>query len=169
MADLAENAQVSVGGIYRSFANKSEIVRAIVQDDTEQTFAQLQKDIEQVRDGTIAGAVAIERMIFEWLSARRDALNHEVVAEGYRNPEVAEVLTLVCGQFREQFRALAKLVQPDLDDIEVEGAAELLLACLFGMGNRKFTQPRLDEAQTAAIVTRLLLQGLRDRSASPKA
>lgn len=160
MADLAEGAQVSVGGIYRSFSSKSEIIRAIVQDDTERTLGQLRTAIEQVRTGSIDGAVAIEAMVFQWLSARSDALNHEIVAEGHRNSEVAETIFAVCSQFREQFRILVKLVQPDLDDIEVEGGAELLLACLFGMGGREFTDPRIDAGQAAAVVTRLFLQGL---------
>ena len=53
--------------------------------------------------------------------------------------------------------SIAALFQPKLDDVQVEGVAELLLACLFGMGNREFTHPRLDEAQTAAVVAHLLL------------
>lgn len=161
MADLAKDAQVSVGGVYRCFASKSEIIRAIVQADTEETLGRLRADIEQVRTGAIAGAVAVEGMIFQWLSARKDALNHEIVAEAYRNPTVAEALSAVCCEFRAQFRTLARLLQPDLDDVEVEGVAELLLACLFGMGNRVLTHPRLDEGRTAAIVARLFLEALK--------
>jgi TetR/AcrR family transcriptional regulator, repressor for uid operon len=158
MADLADYAQVSVGTIYRSFASKSDIIRAIIQADTEETLGRLQQDIDQVRDGSVTGAVAIERMIFEWVSKRTDALSHEIVAEGHRNPELAEMLSSVCGQYRDLFRTLAELLGPKLGEAEIEGVAELLLACLFGMGNREFTHPRLDEAQTATIVTKLILQ-----------
>jgi TetR/AcrR family transcriptional repressor of uid operon len=164
MADLAEYAQVSVGTIYRSFTNKSEIIRAIILADTEETLGQLQADIDQVRDGRIVGPMAIERMILRWVSKRTDALDHEIVAEGHRNPEVSDMISGIGGQYRELFRTLAMLLQPDLDDIEIEGAAELLLACLFGMGNREFTTPRLDEDQTAAIVTKLILRGLNIRT-----
>lgn len=161
IADLANDAQVSVGTIYRSFTNKSEIIRAIILADTEGTLGQLQVDIDQVRDGSIVGPVAIERMILQWVSKRSDALNHEIVAEGHRNPEVADMISATSGQYRELFRTLAILLQPDLEDVEIEGAAELLLACLFGMGNREFTAPRLGENQTAAIVTKLILRGLK--------
>jgi TetR/AcrR family transcriptional repressor of uid operon len=160
MADLAEYAQVSVGTIYRSFTNKSEIIRAIILADTEETLGQLQAGIDQVRDGRIVGPMAIERMILQWVSKRTDALDHEIVAEGHRNPDVAGMICGIGGQYRELFRTLAVLLQPDLDDVEIEGAAELLLACLFGMGNREFTAPRLNEDQTAAIVTKLILRGL---------
>lgn len=165
MADLADYAQVSVGAIYRSFSSKAEIIKAIVEADTCDTLRQLQTDTDQVCDGTISGAVALERMLLDWLSKYRDALSYEIVAESHRNPEIAETIESVCGQFRDQLRTIAKLLRPDLDDMEIEGLAELLLACLFGMGNRRFTRPRLDEAETAAVVTRLFL----DRLGGPKA
>lgn len=158
MADLAGYAQVSVGTIYRSFASKSDIIRAIILADTEATLGQLQRDIDQVRDGKVTGARALEGMIFSWVSQRTDALDHEIVAEGHRNPEVTEIIASACGQYRDLFRTLVELLAPGLGPEEIEGVAELLLACLFGMGNRKFTYPRLDEARTATIVTKLLLQ-----------
>lgn len=92
MADLADFAQVSVGAIYRSFTSKSDIIRAIILTDTEETFGQLQAEIDEVRAGRTTGDAAVERLIMEWLSKRDDALNHEIVAEGHRNPEVAELL-----------------------------------------------------------------------------
>lgn len=165
MADLAEYAQVSVGTIYRSFTSKSDIIRAIILADTEETLGQLQLDIEQVRNGSVTGASALEKMIFSWVYQRTDALNHEIVAEGHRNQEVTEIIASVCGQYRDLFRTLAGLLAPGLGPTEIEGVAELLLACLFGMGNREFTNPRLDEALTATIVTKLLLKMSEDRTA----
>lgn len=165
MADLAEYAQVSVGAIYRSFSSKSEIIRAIIQADTEETLGELQAAIDQVREGSISSAVALERMVLQWVSTCNDALNHEIVAESHRNPEMGDMIAGICGQFRELFRTFVKLLQQDLGEAEVEGGAELLLACLFGMGNREFTQPRLDESQTAAVVTKLILRALKCQDA----
>lgn len=159
MADLANFAQVSVGAIYRSFPSKSEIIREIILAETQETLGQLKTAIEQVRSGEVGGNAAVERMIFQWVSERSDALEHEVVAEAHRNPEIASMITEICGQFRDLFQILARLLHPGLGDTEAEGVAELLLACLFGMGNREFTHPRLTEAQTAATVALLILRG----------
>lgn len=161
IADLADDAQVSVGAIYRSFASKAEIIRAIVQADTQGALGRLQADIDQVRAGKITGGAAIQRMIREWVSKRDDALNHEIVAEAHRNPEVAEVLVTICSEFRDLFRLLARIVRPDMDAIEVEGVAELLLACFFGLGNREFTGPSLDESTTADVVTKLVFAAMK--------
>lgn len=160
MADLAEHAQVSVGTIYRSFANKSEIVRAIAEVDTGDTLERIRDDIDKVRDGRITGAEAIEHLIFECISNRSDAIKHEIVAEGHRNPEVAEVVAGIGAQFRGLLRDLVRIMRPNMEDAEIEGIAELLIACLFGMGNRDFTAPQLGEQETATIVTRLILRSL---------
>jgi TetR/AcrR family transcriptional regulator, repressor for uid operon len=160
MADLAQDAQVSVGAIYRSFASKSEIIRAIIQADTEETLGELRNCIDQVRNGSVSGHATVEQMVLQWVSKRTDPLNHEIVAEAHRNLEVAQMVSSTCGQFRGLLRDLATLLKTGLTEAEIEGIAELLLACLFGMGNREFTAPRLNEAQTAATVTRILLQGV---------
>lgn len=161
MADLAQDAQVSVGAIYRSFASKSDIIRDIIRADTEGTLDELRANISAVRNGTTRGHDAIEGMIFEWASKQEDdALYHEIIAEAHRSPEVAQMVTSTCSEFRELLRELATLLRPGLTEAEIEGVAELLLACLFGMGNREFTAPRLSPEQTAAIVTGLLLKGV---------
>jgi TetR/AcrR family transcriptional repressor of uid operon len=160
MADLAEHAQVSVGSIYRSFDNKSEIVRAIVEADTQDTLELLRENSDKVRNGTITGAAAIEQLIAEWVSTRHDALGHEIVAEAHRNPEIANVISGICGEFRDLFRDLVHILRSDMDETEIEGFTELLIACLFGMGNREFTQPHLCEKDTAAVVTKLLLRSI---------
>lgn len=160
MADLAEAAQVSVGTIYRSFPSKSEIIRAIVAADTQETLGQIQSDIEQVEQGTASRHAAVEGMILRWVSKRGDALSYEIVAECHRNPQLAELIACICSAFRAQFRTLARLLQPKASHMQTEGAAELFLACLFGMGSHEFTDPTLDDAETAAAVTSLILKAL---------
>lgn len=161
MADLAEFAQVSVGAIYRAFPSKSEIIRAIILTETEEALEQLRMMIDRVRAGEVTGDAVVESLLTRWVSERSDALEHEVVAEGHRNVEIAAQITQICGQVRDLLRELARLMQPQLDEAEAEGVAEILLACHFGMGNREFTNPRLDAAQTATVVTRLLLRSLK--------
>lgn len=158
MADLAEAAQVSVGTIYRSFASKSDIIQAIIEADTNATLHTLQEDIAQVAKGAAAG---LEGMILRWLSQREDdALTHEIVAECHRNSQLAELIACVCANYRDQFRMLARLLQPNASEAQVEGASDLFLACLFGMGSREFTAPVLDDRQTAQIITSLILKAL---------
>lgn len=161
VADLAEEAQVSVGTIYRLFSGKSEVIRAIVSADAEEMLEELQSVIDQVRAGEMSAEAAITRLVQGWVSVRIDALDHEMVAEAHRNAEIGDLITSVCSQLRDRFRLLIRLIVPEQNEVETEGAAELLLACQFGMGNSPFTRPSLAPAETAVIVTTLLLRAIR--------
>lgn len=161
MADLAKEANVSVGAIYRSYASKSDIILAIVIADSEEMLRNLQDDAERVRKGEVPIETAIEQIVLRRLSDKDEAMTHEILAEAHRNPQVAASISDFCVKYREIFGELAKLASPALTGDELEGAAELLLACLFGLGHRELTRPNIDEATTAKVTTRLILEALR--------
>lgn len=161
MAELAETADVGVGTIYRSFPSKAEIIRAIIHDDMADVREMLQATIACVEQSQQPIANVMKRMFTDWLAKKSDGLGHEIVAEGHRNPEIAAVISAATGMVRDQFRELARMIQPDLPANEVEGVAELFLVCFFGMGNHKFTPPALDEDETASVMTQLILRAMR--------
>ena len=89
------------------------------------------------------------------------ALIQEILAEGHRNPRVAEIIREVHVQYRAIFREMATVANPDLSDMELAGAEELLLACLFSAGHRELTGPSLNIAETVSILSRLIVRALR--------
>lgn len=160
MTDLAAEAQVSVGAIYRSFASKAEIIRAIIEEDTQGLLLDLLGHIERVRAGDRSIAAAIQEIFLHRLSERDDAMTHEVLAEGHRNPQVADTITSFCDRYLEALRDLVGLAKPGLSGERLEGAAELLMACMFGMGHRELSRPTLSEADSARIAADLVLRAL---------
>lgn len=160
VADLAKEADVSVGAIYRSYASKSDIIRAIIVADTEERLAEFQRETDRVRRGEIGIEAALEDIVRHNLCDKDDALTHEILAEAHRNPEVAASIGDFCANYRAILCELAQLAQPSLSDDELEGAGELILACLFGLAHRQFTRPTLDEAAIAKISTRQILRAL---------
>jgi len=160
MADLAREAKVSVGAIYRSYTSKADIVLAIIVADSEITLGQLQGDAERVRNGDISIETAIQQIVLRSMQDKDEALVHEILAEGHRNPAVASAVAKFCVQYREIFIELAKLARPSLSGEYLEGAGELLLACMFGIGHRRLSQPSIDEVTTARIVSKMILNAL---------
>lgn len=160
MADLAKEANVSVGAIYRSFASKADIILDIILIDSREELAELQADADSVRKGDVPVETAIEHIILRCLSYKEEGLTHEILAEAHRNPLVASSISDFYVSYRDIFSELARLARPSLAGDELEGVVELLLACLFGLGNRSVTRPRMDEATTAKVTTRLILQAL---------
>ncbi|MFT3965637.1 MAG: helix-turn-helix domain-containing protein [Sphingobium sp.] len=160
MADLAREANVSVGAIYRSYASKAEIIQAIILADSREMLDGLEREARLVRSGEDSIETAIERIVLRRLSDKDEALTHEILAEAHRNPAVAGGISEFCTQYRAIFGELARLANPALEGERLEGAAELLLACLFGIGHRALTGPKLDEASTARIATYLIMRAL---------
>ena len=142
MAQIAGAAGMSVGHIYRYFANKEAVVAAIVEQDLEEIIA----DIETL-NGTpdeIAGRILghVERS----RSRRRTALWLEMMAEGARNPKIA----LLIQDFDRRIRArLHEAIshgcidqggEPDMAPEEIESRMSLIGVMMDGLQVRTFLE-----------------------------
>jgi len=92
MTDIAAEASMSVGQIYRYFANKEAIIASIVARDMAEA-AKLMEEM-RVRGGDpVEELVAVMRYKMEHLDDPvRTALSLEILAEAARNPRVAEIV-----------------------------------------------------------------------------
>lgn len=160
MADLAAEANVSVGAIYRSFPSKAEIIRAIIASDTEESLIELKATYDDVAAGRISVADALERTVLGELNNNEQALSHEILAEGHRNPDVADTIGAFCGRYRAIFRDLVRLANPALSEEELDGACELLLACMFGFSHANLSRPCISREDTARMARRMILRSL---------
>lgn len=161
MADLAKEAKVSVGAIYRSFEGKADIVHAIILADTERNLADLNRLCDSLTQGRITVEQGLEQLILAQFSDSIDALSHEILAEAHRNADVSGTIGRFCGQYREALGRIVRFANPGLSQEEMDGAEELLLACTFGFAHRNLARPVQDDETTARIAARLILQALR--------
>ncbi|MBB3980524.1 TetR/AcrR family transcriptional repressor of uid operon [Sphingobium fontiphilum] len=161
MSELAAAADMSVGLIYRSFKSKAEIIEAIVHADFDEKIA----DLERIRQRLGTGEITIEKSIEElFLHAMRDsdeALSFDILAEGSRNERVGQTIGKMCERLRSYLRGFALAANPSLAGDQLEGAAELMLGCMFGLGHRRLAMPRLDASQTAEQSARMMVAALR--------
>jgi TetR/AcrR family transcriptional regulator, repressor for uid operon len=157
MSELASEAQVSVGQIYRLFKNKYDIILAIVGDDHAEWLAQLERIRSDVRDGRISPAKAFEELARQELAADGETLTLEILAEAGRSPEVAAKIAEFCVEFRPILRDLACLANPRLQQRDLEAATEVLQACLFGLSGRMFAGCDVHIDIAAAETARLFM------------
>ena len=90
MAQIAAEAGMSVGHIYRYFDNKEAVITAIVGQDLEQareTIDEMLQDPTGVRAAMVAG---VDRGVAKMLDRMDAALFLEVMAEAARHPKIAE-------------------------------------------------------------------------------
>lgn len=162
MVELASEAQISVGQIYRLFENKNDIVVAIVQDDASERMADLRRIRDEVEDGAMSIERAFEGLALLALSEGEEALSFEILAEAHRNPLVAEQISQFCTSCRSILRDLICKTSPALGDRDIEAAEEMLLACLFGLGHRLLSRPQLGIEATAARTASMMIAALRN-------
>lgn len=161
MSELAHAAEVSVGQIYRIFTGKDAIILAMVTEDAGAKRDELAKICEDARAGRTAIEVAFVELARRALSKGDEALSFEIMAEAHRNPGVADSIGGLCQGFRDVIRELACVANPSLSDTDLEGAEELVLAFMFGLGHRTLSRPQLSEDETARLTGRMMVAAVR--------
>ena len=161
MSELAVAAGVSVGQIYLVFTGKNAVIQAIVMEDTAAKMTELQAMNASVKSGEFSIEEGFVALAQRSLSKGDEALSFEIMAEAHRNADVADTIADLCRDFRRMIRELACVANPDLSDNDLEGAEELILAFMFGLGHRTLSRPQLSEGETARLTGRMILAAVR--------
>jgi AcrR family transcriptional regulator len=111
IAEVAKEADVSVGLIYKFYPSKEALIEGIVVADLDTQLSQLTGILEKhPNDFTMAMAAASENIVALILDRQRTALMIEIAAEATRNPTLQEFAALaqerVHGLLRERMAAL---------------------------------------------------------------
>src|SRR3546814_1746795 len=89
-AELAEEASVSVGQIYRLFTDKDDVILAIVEENVRVRLAEMHSIFDAVERRELALFEAIKAIAASSLTNADRSLFYEIFAEACSNPPVAE-------------------------------------------------------------------------------
>jgi TetR/AcrR family transcriptional repressor of uid operon len=162
MSELASAADMSVGLIYRSFKSKGDIIEAIVRADFDEKLVELDALRQRLASGELTVLQTFRQLFLQVIDEGDEALSFDIIAEGFRNERVGKTIGEMCERFRDYLRGFARAANERLDGDELEGATELLLGCLFGLGHRSISQPRLDGAHIADQSARMIVAAFRE-------
>lgn len=161
MAELAVAAQVSVGQIYRLFKSKENIIEALVHDDADKWCGQMAALQARLDSGELDVDQIFEQLILQTIDEKDEALAFDILAESFRNEEVADTIGVMCQRFRVFIRYFACAANRSLSGETLDAAEEMLLACLFGLGHRSISRPRLSAAVAARRTAQIIVTALR--------
>jgi len=145
MSDIAAEAKMSVGVIYRYFANKEAIVEAIVASDLAEMramFAEWENEPDDKLLDTLLDT--LEQTIEHKYTPDNAGLALEVLAEAARNPRVAAIVERADAQERELGRSLCRRISPDRDQAQLEARGEIIGMIFDGMMIRAISNPQID-------------------------
>ncbi|WP_454887595.1 TetR/AcrR family transcriptional regulator [Sphingomonas oryzagri] len=159
-AELAAEADVSVGQIYRLFTSKDDVVLTIVEENVRDRVQQMHLIFDTVERGDRTLFEAIKAIAGTSLQRQDGSLSFEILAEARRNPPVAQRLESLTAFYRDGVRRLAALARPDLPARELDAYADIMTACFIGLGHRPALAPasKVNEASdsTACVLMRSL-------------
>lgn len=160
MTELAAAAQVSVGQIYRLFKSKEDIIEALVSADADQWSGEMAAIQARLNSGALTVEQGFEQMLLHTIDEKDEALSFDILAESFRNPEVGNTVSTLCQGFRGYIRDFACAANDRLSGEALDAAEEMILACLFGLGHRSLSRPRLSAASTARGTARMIVAAL---------
>lgn len=139
MADIAREAQLGPGQIYRCFQNKDAIVEAIIKAiigaRVEHMLA-VNHDLVRKADEFTQGLAGIAAF-----DSRDDALLLEISAEATRNPRIAQLMVEADLDLFEQGCAMMKARYPLLDETQVNALSEVMAVLTEGTLVRRHVRP----------------------------
>lgn len=168
MSEIAIEARISVGIIYRHFRCKEDIIEALVAEETERSE----------RKFLALGHLTVEKLMSairkdiqqENLQAymrQRAAFHLEVLSEASRNERVLRILrTAEAREHALTLRACRQL-SPGSDPARIEAKAEIMAMIFDGIWIRSVLNPRLDLMKLMDGVEQLLNQLFARNTRSP--
>jgi AcrR family transcriptional regulator len=157
VAEIAAEAAMSVGHIYRYFAGKDDIIQAIVREDVEESLAgmaQLETAGGDLYRTLIDGADEAADRGFD---PDRAALMLEVRAEAARNPRVAAVVQAADRELRANFGRILAQAKPDgWSAADIAARVEMMALIYEGVALRAISHPDLDRAALGVMMRRVL-------------
>ncbi|MET1028884.1 MAG: TetR/AcrR family transcriptional regulator [Dongiaceae bacterium] len=159
MSIISKKAGMSVGHIYHYFENKEAIIGAIVEQDIDNASTIFE---EIGREGDILGAM-IARADYgcdSHTDPATAALCMEILAEAGRNPKIADIVRradqIKLGAVIDLFRKGRALRNLQLDDDNLNGRMEVLIALFEGLSSRIVRHPTLDRQATLKALKQVL-------------
>lgn len=154
MADIAAEAAMSVGQIYRYFANKEAIIAAIVARDIQEA-SKLRDILRQGGDG-VEELIAVARYKIEHVSDPiRAALSLEILAEAARNPQVAEIVRSAEEIGRGWLREMLER-RGYAGDGQLEARMDMIALLIEGWTSRVVKNPSADHEAYVASLRQIL-------------
>lgn len=128
MAEMAKTAGLSVGQIYRYFAHKEDIIRAVVEQKTEE-YIGLMEDFLEKRDW-------LQRHFEEGVDAdfhRDRVLNMEIKAEANRSSVIAQIQRDADQRLHTHATHIIKRRYALQDDEDIQARVDFLVALTEGL------------------------------------
>lgn len=137
-AEIATNANVSIGHMYRLFVSKYDLVVSITNSELEYRIAKIEEAILAVERRQSTPLECLRAIARHHLRSAGDSLTFEILAEASRNNEVFKKFEGLGRLYRERLRSLAAVIRPDVSEAVLDSRVRFMISCFFGLESYHF-------------------------------
>lgn len=142
MAEIAHQAHMSVGHIYRYFPSKESLIEGIVRDDILMQLEELRGTLDGPSEQILPALMARWQATLELAGDReRTALMVEIMAETSRNPKVRMMVEAAKSEIGATVRERLQAYRPDWSAADAEAHALLIDSMVVGLALRMAYEP----------------------------
>jgi len=153
MAQVAAEAGMSVGHIYRYFDGKEQIIAAIVRQDVDRILATLTDIQNQPGDLRALFIERAEHGVADALNPEHAALMIEIRAEAARNPAIGKMVRDLDAEVEQQTRGMIlKVTGSQLQGADLVARVEMFALIFHGMALRTVINPDIDRVALTKLI-----------------
>jgi TetR/AcrR family transcriptional repressor of uid operon len=153
MAQIAMEAGMSVGHIYRYFKGKEAIIAAIVREDVDEILCKIADFPTTSPDLRAALTERAEEGVMRASEPDQAALMIEIRAEAARSREIGDLVRETDQKISDQLREIiAKAVGRKLDKADLDARVEMFQLIFQGIGLRTAINPSINRKALSQIV-----------------
>jgi AcrR family transcriptional regulator len=162
MAEIAHEADMSVGHIYRYFPSKESLIEGIVRQDIDLQLEELRGTLGDAPDNILAALVARWTTSLDLaVDGDRTALMIEIMAETARNPKIRALVEAAKDEIGATVRERLMAYRPGWSAEEAGARAVLIDSMIVGLALRLAYEPDAMSAELRALAvqtTRRLIE-----------
>ncbi len=153
MAQVAAEAGMSVGHIYRYFTGKEQIIAAIVREDVDRIMATLSNMPSDPQDLRAKLIELAEQGVADATDPDRSGLLIEIRAEAARNPAIRKIIGELDTEIDQHVTALVqKAIGVEIDAADLAARVEMFALIFQGLSLRSVINPEMDRAALIRLV-----------------
>jgi TetR/AcrR family transcriptional repressor of uid operon len=153
MSQIAIEAGMSVGHIYRYFKGKEAIIAAIVREDVDEILCKIADFPTTTPDLRAALTERAEEGVMRASEPDQAALMIEIRAEAARSQEIGDLVRETDQKISDQLREIiAKAVGRKLDKADLDARVEMFQLIFQGIGLRTAINPAINRKALSQIV-----------------
>ena len=159
-AELAIEAGISIGLIYRHFSSKDDIILTITEQNVEANIAHRDAILDGVKRGALSVFDGIKAIAYSRLTDPEIGLFFEVLTESCRSLQVKERVGTLAKMYREGIQEFVLLARPDATPQKREAYVDLMIACFIGLCYRPAVGIAENPDKTSHEIASLLMTAL---------